>query len=213
MTRRRWVVTWAVALALVAAATAGPVGLPSASATPVRAGEAAPTWRTYRPPTEGAVVDPFRPPLQPWLPGNRGIEYATEPGSELVAIGPGTIAFAGPVGGRLVVSIVHPDGLRSSLTGVAAVTVEVGRRVWAGAPIAVAADRTHLGVRRGDAYLDPASLWGTTAGGGSVHLVPVGGGAGAASGRAREPVDRPPERSGAGALAGVGAAAQVVRGW
>lgn len=130
-------------------------------------------WRTYRPPTSGAVVDPFRPPPEPWLPGNRGIEYATEPGSALLAIGPGRVAFAGQVGGRLVVSIVHPDGLRSSLTGVAAITARVGDVVWAGAPVAVAGERTHLGVRRGDAYLDPASLWGALAGGGAVRLVPL----------------------------------------
>ena len=38
-------------------------------------------------PVNGPIVDPFRPPPQPWLPGNRGIEYDTEPGS--VAIAPG----------------------------------------------------------------------------------------------------------------------------
>ena len=108
------------------------------------------------------------------MAGNRGIEYRTEPGSTLVAIGPGRVAFAGQVAGRLVVSIVHPDGLRSALTGVAAITAQVGDVVWGGAPVAVAADRVHLGVRRGEAYLDPASLWGTVAGGGVVYLVPTG---------------------------------------
>jgi len=158
---------WASPIAVVVALLVGAV--PGASAEPTPAG------RTYQPPTDGAVLDPFRPPPQPWLAGNRGIEYRTDPGSVLVAIGPGVVAFAGPVAGRLVVSIVHPDGLRSSLTGVAAVSVAVGATVLAGAPVAIAAERVHLGVRRGDAYLDPATLWGTVAGGGHVRLVPRSG--------------------------------------
>lgn len=175
------------------------IGVPSAAAL-VSARSSGDAWRTYRPPTDAPVLDPFRPPPEPWLPGNRGIEYATSAGATLVAIGPGVVAFAGPVAGRLVVSILHPDGLRSALTGVAAVDVDVGDRVWAGAPVAVAGERTHLGVRRGEAYLDPASLWGTVAGGGSVHLVPAGA-----------PAPSAPPRSTPGGAAGQTAATLVAR--
>ena len=129
---------------------------------------------TYAPPTDAPITDPFRPPPQPWLPGNRGIEYATTPGAPVRAIGPGTVAFAGQVAGRLVVTVDHPDGLRSSYTGLAGIAVARGSRVVGGQVIGLAGDRLHLGVRRGDAYLDPASLWGRRVGAGRVHLVPDG---------------------------------------
>ena len=38
--------------------------------------------------------------------------------------------------------------------------------------VGTARDRFHLGVRRGDTYLDPARLWGCRVGGGRVILVP-----------------------------------------
>ena len=35
---------------------------------------------SYQPPVDAPVTDPFRPPLTPYGPGNRGIDYATVPG-------------------------------------------------------------------------------------------------------------------------------------
>lgn len=127
---------------------------------------------TYRPPVDAPVTDPFRAPPQPWAPGNRGLEYATIPGTVVGAIGPGVVTFAGPVAGSLHVTVRHPDGLRSSYSFLAAVRVGEGDAVAAGDPVGVAADRLHLGLRRGDVYLDPAALWGRPVGGGRVHLVP-----------------------------------------
>jgi murein DD-endopeptidase MepM/ murein hydrolase activator NlpD len=127
---------------------------------------------TFQPPVDGQVVDPFRPPPEPWMAGNRGIEYATVAGTPVRAIGPGVVAFAGPVAGRLVVTVRHPDGLRSSYTGLATIEVRTGARVKSGEAVGRAADRLHLGVRRGTTYLDPASLWGRPVGGGRVVLVP-----------------------------------------
>ena len=140
----------------------------------------------YRPPVDAPVLDPFRPPPQPWMPGNRGIEYATVPGTPVRAIGPGTVTFAGLVAGSRIVTVTHPDGLRSSYVGLAQVRVEVGDRVAAGAVVGLAADRLHLGVRRGRTYLDPASLWGRSIEG-HVVLVDVGdGGDGPAEPTTRE---------------------------
>lgn len=126
----------------------------------------------YRPPVDAAVADPFRPPAQPWAAGNRGIEYRAAPGAPVVAIGPGRVAFVGPVAGRTVVSVVHPDGLRSSYVGLAVASVSVGQKVAAGEPIGSAAGPLHLGVRRGSRYLDPAGLWGRAIAGGRPILVP-----------------------------------------
>ncbi len=126
----------------------------------------------YRPPTDAPVLDPFRPPPEPWLPGNRGIEYDTASGAPIIAIGPGVVSFAGPVAGRLVATIVHPGGLRSSYTGLADLVVAHGDRVAAGQAVGRASGPFHLGVRRGRRYLDPASMWGTAVGAGRVVLVP-----------------------------------------
>ncbi|QXC62610.1 M23 family metallopeptidase [Aquihabitans sp. G128] len=166
-----------VATALAPGHPAAP-GAPAAPTTACAARSGPPGPRTYRPPLAAPVRDPFRPPAQPWLPGNRGLAYASAPGSLVRAIGPGVVAFAGPVAGTLHVTVRHPDGLRSSYSFLAAVRAVVGERVAAGQVVGVAGTEVHLGVRRGDAYLDPASLWGCTVGGGHVHLVPAGGGRG-----------------------------------
>lgn len=131
---------------------------------------------TYRPPVVAPVSDPYRPPPKPWMAGNRGIEYATVPGSVVRSIGPGVVAFAGPVAGSLHVTILHPDGLRSSYSYLAAVRVRVGARLAAGVAVGVAGNRLHLGIRRDKAYVDPASLWGQRISGGRVVLVPLDGG-------------------------------------
>ena len=125
----------------------------------------------FRPPTSGVVIDPFRPPPKPWLSGNRGIEYATEPGSALTAIGTGTVSFAGQVAGRLVVSITHQSGLRSSLTGVGQIRVQPGEFVRGGQVVGEALETVHLGVRKADTYIDPASLWGREVSAGRAYLV------------------------------------------
>ncbi len=120
-----------------------------------------PATRTpYRPPVPAPVVDPFRAPAHRYASGNRGLEYATGRGTPARTIGAGVVAFAGSVAGRLVVSVVHPDGLRSSLTGLAAIDVRVGTVVDASTVLGRTGERLHLGVRRDGEYLDPATLFG-----------------------------------------------------
>ncbi len=177
MTAQRWcLISW-LALAVVLSAPAPPAGGVAASSGPGRAvARAGPGNRVYAPPVDAPVVDPFRPPPEPWLAGNRGIEYATAPGTPVRAIGPGAVVFAGAVAGRLHVTILHPDGLRSSYSFLAAIRVRVGQRVRGGALVGVAGERFHVGVRRGTTYVDPASLWGRPVRGGRVLLVPLDGG-------------------------------------
>ncbi len=124
----------------------------------------------YSPPVAAPVIDPYRPPSTPYGSGNRGLEYAVAPGTPVAAIGPGRVVFAGQVGGRLVVSIDHPDGLRSSLVGLAVVSVDVGDRVARGQVVGRSGVLLHLGVRRNGSYLDPATLFGST---GPARLVPL----------------------------------------
>jgi hypothetical protein len=133
----------------------------------------------YIPPVDAPVADPFRPPSTPYGPGNRGIEYATTPGAVVRASGAGTVLFAGPVGGALHVTVAHPDGLRTSYSFLAAAGVAAGQGVRQGDPVGTAGDRLHFGVRAGDTYLDPASLFGGAAV--EVELLPTDPGPAAAA--------------------------------
>lgn len=128
---------------------------------------------TYSPPVDAPVIDPFRPPATPYGPGNRGLEYATVPGSPARAIGSGRVSFAGPVAGRGVVTVEHPDGLRSSLTGLRSISVDAGATVVGGQVLGTTAAALHLGVRRGDEYLDPAQLFASAGPPRHAVLVPI----------------------------------------
>jgi hypothetical protein len=113
----------------------------------------------YRPPVPGAIVSPFDLPAQAWQPGNRGIDYAPPPGTPVTASADGEVVFAGSVAGRLHVTVRHADGLRTSYSFLAEITVAKGARVRAGEPVGVAGGPIHFGVRAPDGtYLDPAAL-------------------------------------------------------
>lgn len=139
---------------------------------PVRAG-------SFRWPLDGAprVVRRFDPPPSPWLPGHRGVDLAAEAGDPVRASGPGTVHFAGWVGGRRVVSVTHADGLRITYEPVEP-TVRTGQAVAAGAQLGTLAAGhpgcrapacLHWGLRRGEEYLDPLALLGL----GRVRLLPL----------------------------------------
>lgn len=111
-------------------------------------------------PVDGTIVDPFRLPDGPYGPGNRGLEFATQPGSSFWAAADGLVSFAGPVGGRLHVTVSHPDGLRVSYSGVQAIDVSRGQRVQQGQALGTTGHRLHVGMRRGETYFDPAQIFG-----------------------------------------------------
>jgi hypothetical protein len=125
---------------------------------------------SYLPPVDAPVVDPFRAPPGPYAAGNRGLEYGTAPGTEVYASASGVVTFAGLVAGSRHVTVLHPDGLRTTYSFLAEIAVVVGQRVAQGDVVGTSAGHLHLGARVGDAYLDPASLFGSAAT--QVHLVP-----------------------------------------
>lgn len=129
---------------------------------------------TYHPPVDAPVIDPFRPPPVRWAAGHRGLLYATVPGTPVLAVGPGVVTFAGAVAGTLWVTVQHPDGIRTS-TSLASIAVVRGQAVTGSTVIGLAGPRLHLGARRGDTYIDPASLWGQRSGPPRVILVPLDG--------------------------------------
>ena len=153
-----------VALAIVIGAPAPDAVAPAESTPSGRTWAAQAPWDGSRPrftpPVDAPVADPFRVPNGPYGPGNRGIEYATAPGTPVAAIGDGVVAFAGQVAGRGVVSIDHPSGLRSTYTGLGEITVSIGDPVGGGSLLGRTAARLHLGLRDGRRYLDPAAFFG-----------------------------------------------------
>ncbi|HET9444501.1 MAG TPA: alpha/beta fold hydrolase, partial [Acidimicrobiales bacterium] len=124
----------------------------------------------YRPPVDAPIGDAFRPPPTPYGAGNRGVDYATVEGQPVWAAAPGQVVFAGPVGGSLHVTILHPDGLRSSYSFLRSVAVRRGDAVEQGQVVGTArGSGLHVGARAGDAYLDPLALFGP--GSGRARLV------------------------------------------
>lgn len=118
---------------------------------------------SYAAPAGGAVLRLFDPPSVPWGRGHRGVDLAAE--GPVRSPGPGVVTFSGPVAGRGVVTVTHPDGLRSSLEPVEG-TPDVGTVVRTGDPIGHAVPGhcaelcVHWGVRRGAEYVDPLALLG-----------------------------------------------------
>ena len=125
----------------------------------------------HQPPVDAAVLDPFRAPPEPWLAGNRGIEYDTEAGDVIRASAPGVVAFAGAVAGDRHVTIRHSPELVTTAAFVGEVLVAAGDTVAAGDPIAIAAGPFHFTARRRGRYFDPAELFEVVRYG--VRLVPV----------------------------------------
>lgn len=129
---------------------------------------------TYRPPVEGQVTDPFRPPATPYGQGNRGLEYATARGAVVAAPAGGVVTFAGQVGGRLYVTVQHPDGVRTTSGPLGRITPGVARGVdvAAGDALGTSPGSVLWTARVGDTYVDPAILLAAS-GTVRVRLVPL----------------------------------------
>ena len=68
-------------------------------------------WPTGAPAT---VVEDFDPPAVVWGRGHRGVDLAAAEGTQIRSAAAGTVAFAGMVAGRPVVSVDHADGIRTT---------------------------------------------------------------------------------------------------
>ncbi|MFG3494589.1 peptidoglycan DD-metalloendopeptidase family protein [Streptomyces sp. NPDC047928] len=124
-------------------------------------------------PPRPTVVRGWEPPATPYGPGHRGVDLAAPPGTPVHAAADGRVTFAGPVGGRGVLSITLPAAtgtvpLRTTYEPVRPL-VPQGADVRAGDLVAVTtttgtshctapAACLHWGLRRGDTYLDPLLL-------------------------------------------------------
>ncbi|MEX0170239.1 peptidoglycan DD-metalloendopeptidase family protein [Streptomyces sp. LMG1-1-1.1] len=123
-------------------------------------------WPVGPPPPE--IVRGWKPPPGPYAAGHRGVDLAAAPGVAVLAPAAGTVSFAGPVGGRGVLTLTLPGTgtppLRTTFTPVVPL-LRAGARVRAGTPIARVAPGTHCpesclhwGLLRGGTYLNPLVL-------------------------------------------------------
>ena len=134
------------------------VGVASAGIAPAHSASAATT--IYSPPVRAPISDPFRAPIGPYGPGNRGIEYATAVGQPVAAAADGTVEFAGQVALANHVVVRPGDGLRTSYSFLASISVRKGQVVRRGETIGAAGRLVHFGVRTpAGVYLNPALLF------------------------------------------------------
>ncbi|WP_406342225.1 murein hydrolase activator EnvC family protein [Streptomyces sp. NBC_00648] len=188
--RRALLALGATGVAGASLAAGGPVGAgvgdvsaPVALARAMGAPGLVVVGRAWPVPGPPVVVRGWDPPATPYGPGHRGIDLAAPPGTEIRAVAPGRVTFAGPVAGQGVLTITL-DGsgsppLRTTYEPVHAL-VHPGERVSAGQPVAVLdaepphcgeEECLHWGLKRGDAYVNPLAL----VHGGHSRLLPVMG--------------------------------------
>lgn len=140
----------------------------SAAGTPGRrtAATLPPGVVNYAPPLpEMLVVRGFDPPATRYGAGHLGVDLRAGAGARVLAAGAGIVRFAGPVAGRGVVVIVHPDGVSTEYEPVRAL-VRPGAVVTRGEPVGVLDGAhpgcpgrcLHWGAQRAGVYLDPLSL-------------------------------------------------------
>jgi hypothetical protein len=132
-------------------------------------------------PVPGAVVRPFDPPASRFGAGHLGVDFAAPPGTPVLAASPGVVSFAGTVAGARHVVIAHAGNLRTSYSFLASIAVRRGESVRAGEVVGTTGgggdlhDGTvlHVGLRSGDTYLDPMTLFGPPDLTAIVHLAPT----------------------------------------
>lgn len=162
-----------VSLGVLSAVLTGAVGVNDAAAGHMQAivGPKQPAFYVH--PVHGPVADPFRAPAQPWLSGNRGLEYANPLWVPVVASADGLVVFAGQVFGSGTVVIEHPDGVRTTYSGLSPVWVGDGIWVRQLDGLGLAGTNVHFGAKRANTYIDPQILIDASVASGSTRLVPV----------------------------------------
>jgi murein DD-endopeptidase MepM/ murein hydrolase activator NlpD len=142
---------WLSALSLtVALVLAGPAVSAGASGT----------WAW---PVVGPVIRGFDPPDSPYGSGHRGIDIAAPVGTPVHAADAGKVTFAGPVGGRLFVTVDHGGGLVSTYSFLSRILVRKNDLVTRGQVIALSGEghpgetptHLHMGAKLNGAYVDP----------------------------------------------------------
>jgi murein DD-endopeptidase MepM/ murein hydrolase activator NlpD len=118
------------------------------------------------------VVAPFEAPASRYGAGHRGIDVAADTDQPVASITSGRIGFSGSIAGKAVVTVLIADGRRVTYEPVIS-ELASGTPVRAGQLIGTVAPRgghcggspqphrsgcLHIGLLRGDEYLDPMTL-------------------------------------------------------
>lgn len=119
-------------------------------------------------PVVGPVIRGFDPPDTPFGSGHRGIDIAAWVGTPVHAAEAGVVTFAGPVGGRLFLTIDHGAGLESRYSFLSALSARRGDTVSTGQVVARSGTghagdlvpNLHFGVLLHDVYMDPLDYLG-----------------------------------------------------
>jgi murein DD-endopeptidase MepM/ murein hydrolase activator NlpD len=119
-------------------------------------------------PVVGPVIRGFDAPDSPFGAGHRGIDIAAAVGSPVRAPAAGEVTFAGPVGGRLFLTIDHGGGLESTYSWLDALIARRGDLVSGGQLIGRSGaghagevvPHLHFGVKLLDVYVDPLDYLG-----------------------------------------------------
>lgn len=154
----------------------------SADAVSVGAAEPAPLSGPWQRPVDGAVVRPFRQPSSVYGSGHRGTDFAAAPGAAVRAANDGVVSFAGSVAGTSHVTVAHDGNLRTSYSFLQSISVREGQVVARGDVVGTAGgvgsghdgSVVHVGLRVGDAYVDPMVLFDLDDLTKLVRLVPAG---------------------------------------
>ncbi|MFI9614231.1 murein hydrolase activator EnvC family protein [Streptomyces sp. NPDC052023] len=167
--------TWALLLALTAAAPADAADPPPAAPAgpeapgPGPEGSVPAIGRTWPVGVRPPVVRGWEPPATRYGRGHRGVDLPASPGTPVRVVAPGRVSYSGRVAGKGVVSVeltgTGDPPLRTTYQPVLA-AVRKGDEVAAGEVVGTAEPSgshcstpcLHWGLRRGDAYLDPLSL-------------------------------------------------------
>lgn len=123
-------------------------------------------------PVENPVlVKDFLQPSADWSAGHRGVDYLVNDGDEVLATSSGQIRFSGRLVNRSVVSIVHPNGLISTVEPVCS-DLTKGTFVSAGKAIGTICTDVgyfshclpklclHFGIKTEGGYLSPLYVLG-----------------------------------------------------
>jgi murein DD-endopeptidase MepM/ murein hydrolase activator NlpD len=131
-------------------------------------------------PVSGPVVRGFDPPASPFGSGHRGIDIAAAEGTIAIAPASAVVAFAGPIGGNLFLTLDHGGGVTSTFSWVSQLLVRRGDTVQPGQPVALtgwahpgsALATLHFGVRLDGEYQDPLAYLGPIDLTGLIRLAP-----------------------------------------
>lgn len=132
----------------------------------------------WRAPLRGelSLARRFEKPPQNWNPGHRGVDLRTDASGVVLAANNGRVVFAGRVGGKNSISILHPGGIKTTYEPVIA-SVKKGDSVRSGQVIGRIGGPgghcspgtcLHWGALKLGEYIDPLTLLG-----GTIRLLPL----------------------------------------